>query len=176
MTEGARGREVELCVTLYERKPRDNCWRFHFLYDNHVGWEEERVSWTFFNGWVRWSSQDSKHLHLSCFKVFQMFYNSRNRFDSNTELIQDINKAIYMPLELKLHTSKLLKPQLPHHVRPKIKAILTMNTTHFHRTHKPGANTTFIMPLISPEILREGNGKMSISPKPKLCFIWICWL
>lgn len=112
-----------------------------------------------------------KHLHLSCFKAFQMFYNSRNRFDSNTELIQDINKAIYMPLELKLHTSKPLKPQLPHHVGPKIKAILTMNTTHFHRTHKPGANTTFIMPLISPEILREGNGKMFISLKPKLCFI-----
>ncbi|RVW46281.1 (E,E)-geranyllinalool synthase [Vitis vinifera] len=33
-----------------------------------------------------------KQLHLSCFKVFQMCYNSSNRFDSNTELLHDINR------------------------------------------------------------------------------------
>ncbi|KAI4296666.1 hypothetical protein L6164_036607 [Bauhinia variegata] len=39
-----------------------------------------------------------KHFHLSCLKVFQMFFNSSNRYDSDTELLQDINKAIYLPV------------------------------------------------------------------------------
>lgn len=41
-----------------------------------------------------------KHLHLSCLKVFQMFFNSSNRYDSDTEMLDDINKAIYVPLQL----------------------------------------------------------------------------
>ncbi|RDX68511.1 (E,E)-geranyllinalool synthase, partial [Mucuna pruriens] len=39
-----------------------------------------------------------KLLHLTCLKVFQMFYNSSNAFDSNSQLLEDINKAIYLPL------------------------------------------------------------------------------
>lgn len=39
-----------------------------------------------------------KQLHLSCLKAFQMFYGSSNAFDSPTELLADINKAIYDPL------------------------------------------------------------------------------
>ncbi|PON84631.1 S-linalool synthase [Trema orientale] len=39
-----------------------------------------------------------KELHLSCLKAFQMFYGSSNAFDSTTELLADINKAIYEPL------------------------------------------------------------------------------
>ncbi|KAL5579371.1 hypothetical protein UlMin_011813 [Ulmus minor] len=34
-----------------------------------------------------------RQLHLSCFKVFQMFYNFSNRFDSNTEMVEDIKKS-----------------------------------------------------------------------------------
>ncbi|KAK6283746.1 hypothetical protein POUND7_002698 [Theobroma cacao] len=49
-----------------------------------------------------------KLLHLSCVKVFQMFFHSRNRFDSNTEMLQDIQKAIYVPLNV--GTSKPLMP------------------------------------------------------------------
>ncbi|XP_021294932.1 (E,E)-geranyllinalool synthase-like isoform X2 [Herrania umbratica] len=49
-----------------------------------------------------------KLLHLSCVKVFQMFFHSRNRFDSNTEMLQDIQKAIYIPLNV--GTSKPLVP------------------------------------------------------------------
>lgn len=40
-----------------------------------------------------------KELHLSCLKTFQMFYNSSNAFDSQTALLQNINMAIYEPLE-----------------------------------------------------------------------------
>ncbi|XP_012448032.1 (E,E)-geranyllinalool synthase isoform X1 [Gossypium raimondii] len=43
---------------------------------------------------------ESRRLHLSCMKVFQMFFNSSNRYDSNTEMIQDIQKAIYVPLDV----------------------------------------------------------------------------
>jgi len=50
----------------------------------------------------------SKQFHLSCLKVFQMFFNSKNRFDSNTEMVEDINKAIYLPLN---RTTKCLSSQ-----------------------------------------------------------------
>lgn len=43
---------------------------------------------------------ESRRLHLSCMKVFQMFFNSSNRYDSNTEMLQDIQKAIYVPLDV----------------------------------------------------------------------------
>ncbi|KAB2610496.1 S-linalool synthase-like [Pyrus ussuriensis x Pyrus communis] len=41
-----------------------------------------------------------KELHLSCLKAFQMFFNSTNVYDSPTELLADINKAIYDPLKM----------------------------------------------------------------------------
>lgn len=47
-----------------------------------------------------------KLLHLSCLKVFQMFFNSMNAFDSPTMLAQSINKAIYEPLMVKEITRK----------------------------------------------------------------------
>jgi hypothetical protein len=37
-----------------------------------------------------------------------MFFNSKNRFDSNTDLVEDINKAIYLPLS---KTTKYISPQ-----------------------------------------------------------------
>ncbi|KAK8297233.1 hypothetical protein V6Z12_D05G175800 [Gossypium hirsutum] len=42
-----------------------------------------------------------KFLHLSCVKVFQMFFHSSNRYDSNTDMLQDIQKAIYIPLNIR---------------------------------------------------------------------------
>ncbi|KAL6287530.1 hypothetical protein ACE6H2_011920 [Prunus campanulata] len=41
-----------------------------------------------------------KQLHLHCLKAFQMFFNSTNAFDSPTELLADINKAIFDPLRV----------------------------------------------------------------------------
>ncbi|XP_021832337.1 (E,E)-geranyllinalool synthase-like [Prunus avium] len=41
-----------------------------------------------------------KQLHLQCLKAFQMFFNSTNAFDSPTELLADINKAIFDPLRV----------------------------------------------------------------------------
>ncbi|CAJ2648693.1 unnamed protein product [Trifolium pratense] len=56
----------------------------------------------------------SKHLHLSCLKVFQMFFNSKNRFDSNTDLVEDINKAIYLPLSKTKYVSPQTMPKKKH--------------------------------------------------------------
>ncbi|KAK3015535.1 hypothetical protein RJ639_006666, partial [Escallonia herrerae] len=71
-----------------------------------------------------------KHLHLSCLKVFQMFYDSSNRFDSNTELLQDIKKAIYDPPEY-----RILKPIRPQRCS---RGVTTQKSStvhaHFNRT------------------------------------------
>ncbi|XP_060189855.1 (E,E)-geranyllinalool synthase-like isoform X2 [Lycium barbarum] len=59
-----------------------------------------------------------KLLHLSCLNVFHMFYNSCNLFDTQTTILEDIMKAIYIPLQQEQQTpmpppSKPLPPMLP---------------------------------------------------------------
>ncbi|KAL5976190.1 hypothetical protein ACLOJK_020520 [Asimina triloba] len=39
-----------------------------------------------------------KQLNLSCMRVFQMFFNSTNGYDSPTEMLDNIDKAIFAPL------------------------------------------------------------------------------
>ncbi|KAL1210783.1 (E,E)-geranyllinalool synthase [Cardamine amara subsp. amara] len=41
-----------------------------------------------------------KEIHMSCCKVFEMFFNKKNRFDSDTEMLQDIKKALYDPVNV----------------------------------------------------------------------------
>ncbi|XP_019085664.1 PREDICTED: (E,E)-geranyllinalool synthase-like, partial [Camelina sativa] len=41
-----------------------------------------------------------KEIHLSCCKVFEMFFNKKNRYDSDTEMLQDIKKALYDPVNV----------------------------------------------------------------------------
>ncbi|XP_058196741.1 (E,E)-geranyllinalool synthase-like [Rhododendron vialii] len=40
------------------------------------------------------------HFHLSILRVFYMFFNSSNLFDSATELLHDINRAIHVPIPI----------------------------------------------------------------------------
>ncbi|XP_073154167.1 S-linalool synthase-like [Henckelia pumila] len=40
-----------------------------------------------------------RQLHLSCMKVFHMFFNTTNQFDSEISLVNDIKKAIYLPIK-----------------------------------------------------------------------------
>lgn len=42
--------------------------------------------------------ESCKQIHLQCMKVFEMFFNSGNLFDSETALLDDINKSIYLPI------------------------------------------------------------------------------
>ncbi|XP_022715921.1 (E,E)-geranyllinalool synthase-like [Durio zibethinus] len=56
-----------------------------------------------------------KLLHLSCVKVFQMFFHSSNRYDSNTDMLQDIQKAIYIPINVGLTSKPLMPDQQEYH-------------------------------------------------------------
>uniref|UniRef100_A0A5B7ASI2 Uncharacterized protein n=1 Tax=Davidia involucrata TaxID=16924 RepID=A0A5B7ASI2_DAVIN len=110
-----------------------------------------------------------KHLHLSCLKVFQMFFNSTNLFDSNKELLQDIMKAIYVPLEYR--TSRPLTSV--HELRPKKgKPIIysRFDQTSFKVHH---GNRRFIRSQWFPKstMSRDGCEKVLIPPKLNLCFI-----
>jgi len=39
----------------------------------------------------------SRLLHLACLKVFHMFFNSSNRYDSDTDMLHDIQKVLVVP-------------------------------------------------------------------------------
>ncbi|CAH8358427.1 unnamed protein product [Eruca vesicaria subsp. sativa] len=41
-----------------------------------------------------------KDIHMSVCKVFEMFFNKKNRYDSDTEMLQDIKKALYDPVNI----------------------------------------------------------------------------
>ncbi|XWS12697.1 hypothetical protein CRYUN_Cryun37aG0112700 [Craigia yunnanensis] len=107
----------------------------------------------------------SKRLHLSCMKVFQMFFNSSNRYDSNTEMLQDIQKAIYIPLDV--GTPKPLRP-LPSDSRLK-KEFQTITSHQFVRPFK-NHNLRIIGYQTSLPIARGGYANMIITPNFRLSF------
>ncbi|CAA7029667.1 unnamed protein product [Microthlaspi erraticum] len=42
-----------------------------------------------------------KDIHMSFCKVYEMFFNKKNRYDSDTEMLQDIKKALYEPINIR---------------------------------------------------------------------------
>ncbi|XP_042496091.1 (E,E)-geranyllinalool synthase [Macadamia integrifolia] len=84
-----------------------------------------------------------KELHLSCLKVFQMFFYNANRFDSETALLQDIKKAIYDPLEVQVQGSML--PQLTVGHKLKINLLSSNHGNHCRKSLK----TSFICKMTS---------------------------
>nr|AIL54747.1 putative geranyllinalool synthase [Nicotiana benthamiana] len=57
-----------------------------------------------------------KLLHLSCLNVFHMFFNTCNLFDTKAAILEDIMRAIYIPLQEQtsitpLKTSPIITPQ-----------------------------------------------------------------
>ena len=107
-----------------------------------------------------------RHLHLSCLKVFQMFFNSSNRFDCNTTLLHDINKAIYLPISGR--NSKTLKV-LSLHSRPKKKCttpIPYFNICYF----KDYSGRRLTAHKVSQIALRNGFGLKGIPQKGIFCF------
>ncbi|XP_021847203.2 S-linalool synthase [Spinacia oleracea] len=73
-----------------------------------------------------------KMLHLAALKVFQMFFNSMNHFDSKDSLLNDINKAIFTPLEPRTIHPRPKKPRLVINSCNKINMMM-----RYHRTSKP---------------------------------------
>ncbi|KAJ9690377.1 hypothetical protein PVL29_012829 [Vitis rotundifolia] len=109
-----------------------------------------------------------KHIHLSCMKVFQMFFNSGNEFDSNTsEMLEDIKQAIYIPLEFQTSKPSIKPLPLPSERKKecsKVNAIL--GPTFKNQTIR--SFTAHSIPLPMP---RVGYGKMFMPLKFKTCFI-----
>lgn len=104
----------------------------------------------------------SKLLHLSCLKVFQMFFNSKNRFDSNTEMVEDINKAIYLPVGRTTERLSL-------HPTPKKKYITT--EPHLTISSKYTNRRNFTTRQVSPLALSNGLQMVFMAPKFGLGFI-----
>ncbi|KAK3433160.1 hypothetical protein EUGRSUZ_D00680 [Eucalyptus grandis] len=64
----------------------------------------------------------SRRLHLGCLKVFHMFFNSSNRYDSDMDMFHDIQKALVVPPRV----PKLKSPMpLPEQPRPKPRVSVT---------------------------------------------------
>ena len=117
-----------------------------------------------------------KNLHLTCLNVFQMFFNSTNLFDSETDLLQDIAKAIYVPLQHKTISNKprkkTLKPVtslLPVSRSKKEKPVTYAHRDQQFKNHI-GA-PSFVKQRFSMAISNGGYGKVFIPPKFNLCII-----
>ncbi|XP_030479010.2 (E,E)-geranyllinalool synthase isoform X2 [Cannabis sativa] len=124
--------------------------------------------------------KECRLLHLSCLKVFQMFFNSSNRYDSDTELLEDINKAIYIPLKSINHEGTLEKnlvnPPKPSMIDlPRIKSSsptkkCLMNMNNFSQPSKH-----FFMNELSFHKNKKVNNWKITTPimplKVNLCFI-----
>ncbi|XVE51285.1 hypothetical protein DITRI_Ditri02bG0027700 [Diplodiscus trichospermus] len=110
-----------------------------------------------------------RHLHLSCMKVFQMFYNSSNRYDSNTDMFQDIQKAIYIPLDV--GTWKPLMP-LPSSDFGSKKEFQTITSHHnqFVQPFKYKNKRIIGYQTSSPIARREYGNYVFITPNFRLSF------
>ncbi|KAL5157247.1 (E,E)-geranyllinalool synthase [Glycine soja] len=98
----------------------------------------------------------SNHLHLSCLKVFHMFFNCSNRYDSETAMLQDISKAIYLAL------SKNSKPfeVVPLQLEPKEKTPTPVSYSNSYFKHHK--RTTFTAHQVSQPALRKGHTSSTI--------------
>ncbi|KAE9591756.1 putative geranyllinalool synthase [Lupinus albus] len=106
-------------------------------------------------------SKPTKLLHLSCYKVFQMFFNSKNSFDSDTDMAEDIHKAIYLPV------SRTINP-LSLHPMPNKKC----NNQKFSSAYPSNNNKmVFTTHQVSPFALSNGYGKVFMPMKIGLGFI-----
>ncbi|KAI8567584.1 hypothetical protein RHMOL_Rhmol02G0133200 [Rhododendron molle] len=106
-----------------------------------------------------------KLLHLSCLKVFQMFYNSSNQFDSDTELFHDIKRGIYIPPEYPV-PRRIPSPSKMETKCSKVKARLIGESEYQGgRNFNTGQNFAWSATPIS-----VGRDKVVIPPKFRLCF------
>ncbi|KAK6149889.1 hypothetical protein DH2020_017414 [Rehmannia glutinosa] len=118
-------------------------------------------------------SKSCKQIHLSCMKVFEMFFNSDNLFDSETALVDDIQKAIYLPIVHKSKSELFLKPIIPSTppMKKKNKHETTNISTRFCPILKYSGSTRFIKGRFVNNLPAAGRGKMIFPMKFGLCFI-----
>lgn len=117
----------------------------------------------------------AKNVHLSCLKVFRMFFHSSNRYDSDTALFHDIQKAIYIPIQAE--TPKPLKPVLPlllplplPHGSTSKEYKTTINSRHFDRSSFKSRRSIAAQQV--PRLTsRNGYKNMVLPLKYRLSFI-----
>ncbi|KAK6932513.1 Terpene synthase, N-terminal domain [Dillenia turbinata] len=107
-----------------------------------------------------------KHFHLACFKVFQMFFHSKNRFDSDTEMLHDIGKAIYIPLEVQ-KPQHLKIPPLQLHPKKGTSQVMACLNPHFTQNGRK----KFRLQEHPRTVFKSSIGKIFAPPSPSLCFI-----
>ncbi|WCJ26984.1 terpene synthase 04 [Euphorbia peplus] len=110
-------------------------------------------------------SKQFRQLHLSCLKTFQMFFDSSNRYDSSTDMILDIQKAIYLPLQHKINNNNIpsempiltLIPPLSSKPNP-AKSHLTVARCHFMKQNI----RKFTISYVAKHANVSRNGSMNV--------------
>ncbi|XP_052182999.1 (E,E)-geranyllinalool synthase [Diospyros lotus] len=96
-----------------------------------------------------------KLLHLSCLKTFQMFFHTCNRFDSDTLLSHDIERALYRPVEIR----KSPEPVKPQKKKEFLTTFATLNQAFKHHGNGAFAREGFLRP-----VREDGNWRKVCSP------------
>ncbi|KAI3456292.1 hypothetical protein Pfo_012955 [Paulownia fortunei] len=131
---------------------------------------KEFLEHVFMDGFDGDMPKSCKHIHLSCMKVFQMFFNSANLFDSETALLDDIKKAIYLPIGHKPNSEPFLKP-IPSIPPKKTKNETSKISTRSHLILKHPGSTSFTKQLSVKNLSAAGREKVHVPMKFNLCFV-----
>ncbi|KAF4356223.1 hypothetical protein G4B88_002835 [Cannabis sativa] len=123
-------------------------------------------------------SKECRLLHLSCLKVFQMFFNSSNRYDSDTEMLDDISKAIYVPLKSidheGLEKNLLRPPKSPMIDLTRVKSTTMKCSMNMNKFSQPSKCFVIMNELSLRKHKKVGNWKIATPIRPlqlKLCLI-----
>ncbi|XAR66502.1 Alpha-farnesene synthase [Bertholletia excelsa] len=114
-------------------------------------------------------SKSFRHFHLSCLRVFQMFFNSSNVFDSATDLLHDIKRAIYMPLEYNI--SKPLNPLKQYPSQPVEKGSYKIQACVIKAINYKSKRSIIRQQFSISSSLRLGCQKVVTPMKPNFRFI-----
>ena len=119
--------------------------------------------------------KECRLLHLSCFKVFQMFFNSSNRYDSDTEMLDDIAKAIYIPPQVQsskktsINADQSVLVALP--LESKIAKRSAIKSHGSGRTSKNSITSRLPVRQLSGPAMTFGNWKTTMPLKFNIRFV-----
>ncbi|CAA0817905.1 (E-E)-geranyllinalool synthase, partial [Striga hermonthica] len=124
-------------------------------------------------------NESFRHIHLSSMKVFQMFFESANLFDSETALVDEIHKALYVPIIQKPKPEPLLSPLVPLTPANNVKNVkkkkdVTEILARFCPVTRRSGNIGFIRPLfVKNSTSYVGRERMNVNAPMQfsLCFI-----
>ncbi|PIN19742.1 Alpha-farnesene synthase [Handroanthus impetiginosus] len=133
---------------------------------------KEFLKHVFMDGFDEDMPKSCRHIHLSCLKVFQMFFNSANLFDSETALLDDIKKAIYLPIDHKEKSKPLVKPlqSVPPQTKKKKEGSRISTPLHQMRLQHSGRTGFTRQRFYVKNLSVAGREKLHFPMKFNLCF------